>query len=497
LTYDGHSVPETRHESTTLNAGDKLGAYEIIQPLGVGGMAEVFVARGSTGLEGVDRCVALKRILPALESDQDFIDMFRDEARVAATLSHPNIATLYEFGSDGGRYFFSMEYVHGQNLRHVLKKAAKNKRGLKLAHALTIVAGVLAGLHHAHEQRGPDGNALGIVHRDASPNNILVGYDGQIKLVDFGIARAARRVSTTREGVFKGNIGYLSPEQCQRSEVDRRSDVFVLGIVLYELTTGKRLFAQKSEMVVLHELVYEDIPPPSSVRHGYPEELDRIVIKALARDPDDRFATAQEFQVALEDFAREQKLSLSTVHLARFMLELFGEVPDPSHLMASTERSGERAVLDQHTKATRIDSVKTGGSTKSSLSSSIAGASKRSSPWALAAVGIALLALSVAIVTPMLNDTTSSTPTSAADNASTPAVSMATPPETPKPEVTTAAPTALPVASASAAAETTVKPSPQPPALTGRLPKKPAATAAPAVSASAAPKPLDSSGLWQ
>src|SRR5262245_42270613 len=226
-----------------MRAGSRLGKYRIRRLVTVGGMAEIYVAR-TAGIEGFEKEVIVKRILPHLAADPEFVQMFLDEARLAATLHHPNIVQVYDIGRDEEHgYFFSMERVHGHDLGRVLAAAADRKRGLALEHALSIVAGLAAGLHYAHEQ--------GIVHRDVSPSNVLVTYDGCVKVVDFGVAKAMANRSKTRDGAIKGKVSYMSPEQWRGLTVDRRSDVFALGILLFELTTGKRLFKGDNDFAVL------------------------------------------------------------------------------------------------------------------------------------------------------------------------------------------------------------------------------------------------------
>ena len=283
-------------------------------------MAEIFLARAS-GIEGFEKLVVVKRILPTLAASDDFVRMFLDEARLAAQLHHPNIAQVYDIGLDGGAHFFVMEYVDGHDLRAVLN-ASTQSGGLPLEHALAIVAAVAAGLHYAHEHRGPDGEPLGIVHRDVSPSNVLVTYDGAVKLVDFGIAKARTRAET-RDGALKGKIRYMSPEQCRGEALDRRSDIFSLGLLLYELTAGSRAFDEELEYELVTLVAAGSVPPPSARVRTYPEDLEAIVMKALRPNPSERYATAEEMQLELERYAGRARLTLSTVGLRRFMSAAF------------------------------------------------------------------------------------------------------------------------------------------------------------------------------
>jgi serine/threonine protein kinase len=309
--------------STTGSATDHAGRYELLRKLADGGMAEIFLAR-SRGIEGFERLVVIKRMHSVLAADPEFVRMFVNEGRLAAQLHHPNIVQVFEIGQEAGRYFLAMEYVPGEDLRRVLKAVFASGTRLPLEHAISIAAGTLAGLHHAHELHGTDGQPLGIVHRDVSPQNVLVTHDGNVKLLDFGIAKATQQLSETKHGTLKGKIRYMSPEQCQTLDLDRCTDIFATGILLWEMTVGRRLFDGIGEFDVMKQIVEMDAPKPSSFIEGYPAELEEIVMKALRRPVAQRYQTAEEMQVALEDFARERKLNTSRVQLARFMGELFG-----------------------------------------------------------------------------------------------------------------------------------------------------------------------------
>jgi serine/threonine protein kinase len=305
-----------------LAPGDKLGKYELIRQIAIGGMAELYLAR-TIGIEGFEKLVVLKRILPQYARHAAFVEMFLHEARLAATLHHANIAQVYDIGGDDGDYFFAMEYVHGEDLDRISTVADEQGVALAMDCALTVVSGLCAGLHYAHERTGADGKPMGIVHRDVSPSNVVVSYDGAVKLVDFGVAWAASRPGVT-DGGLKGKIAYMSPEQCRgKAQIDRRSDLYSVGTLLYELTTGKPPFAGDSEYQVLHQIVNDDVPPPSTIVPGYPAQLERIVLRALARDPDQRYATALALQSDLEDFAHESQLRISPLVLARLMSTLF------------------------------------------------------------------------------------------------------------------------------------------------------------------------------
>lgn len=301
----------------------RLGKYQLVQRLAVGGMAELFLARASAK-HGFEKTVVLKQILPAYAENPNFISMFMTEAQLAAGLHHPNIAQVYDFGEEDGTFFFAMEYVHGRDLRQVMSAASDARVGLPLAQVLHIVIGITAGLHHAHEQRDDMGNPLGIVHRDVSPSNVLVTYEGNVKIVDFGIAKAASLGPGTVAGELKGKIAYMSPEQCRGELVDRRSDVFSIGTLLWELTVGRRLFRTAGrEITLLHRVEQADVPLPSSLVETYPVALEEIVMKALARNRDDRFDSALQLRSALEDFAHRAHVPLSSTRVGELMEGLF------------------------------------------------------------------------------------------------------------------------------------------------------------------------------
>ncbi|MBX7080486.1 MAG: protein kinase [Nannocystaceae bacterium] len=300
------------------------GKYRPFRRLAVGGMAEIFLAFARSG-HGFEKLVVLKRVLPAYAENREFMRMFLDEARLAATLDHPNIVHVYDIGEHGGNFFFAMEYVHGQSLLKLMRQITNARRWLPLEHALNIIIGTCAGMHYAHEKLGLDGRRLGIVHRDVSPPNILISYDGSVKVADFGIAKASTATTSTAVGTLKGKIPYMSPEQCRSAPLDRRSDIFSIGILLYELTVGRRLFQAESELGIIHKIVNGIVPPPSQLLRGYPEDLERIVYRALQLDPEHRYPTARALQVDLEEFSREYKLPISSVRLASFMEEMFDE----------------------------------------------------------------------------------------------------------------------------------------------------------------------------
>jgi serine/threonine protein kinase len=291
-------------------------------------MARIYIGR-STGIGSFERHVVLKMILPERANDETAVQMFLDEARLAASLNHQNVAQVFEVGEEGGVHFLAMEYVHGQDLRALLAKAGSTGTRVPLELALTVVAGAASGLHHAHERRTSDGTPMGIVHRDVSPSNIMVAYDGAVKLLDFGIAKATSRSVETQSGVIKGKFAYMAPEQCRGRDVDPRSDVFSLGIILYEVTTQHRCFRADSDFDTMHRIVTGDIVKPTRLVQGYPPALEVVVMKALAVDANQRYQSAGLLLEAIEAFSTAARMPLSTMSLGRFMREMFGDVQEP------------------------------------------------------------------------------------------------------------------------------------------------------------------------
>jgi len=291
-------------------------------------MAQIYLAR-QTGLGSFERHVVLKTILRERASDQRFVTMFLDEAKLAATLNHQNVAQVYEVDQADGAYFMAMEYVHGENTRAILETTIHRGWTIPLELAVMIISCAAAGLHHAHERHGKNGAPLNIVHRDVSPANIMVGFDGSVKVLDFGIAKAEERATKTVGGTIKGKYGYMSPEQCKGKPIDRRSDIFALGIVLYELTTLRRAFKGVDDFETMKRIVSGDFALPSTVVPGFPRELEAIILTALANDPAARFQTAQELTEALDALALRAKLTGTNTAMGRFMVQLFGTKKEP------------------------------------------------------------------------------------------------------------------------------------------------------------------------
>jgi len=301
---------------------DAFGPYRLVDRVAVGGMAEVFKAKRS-GVEGFEKTVALKRILPHLSENKEFLDMFVDEAKMVAGLTHPNIVQIFDLGRIEESYFIAMEYVHGRDLRTIMKRARDKGLRLPLDLGLRVVSQVCSALEYAHRKKDDRGRPMEIVHRDVSPQNILITFEGDVKLADFGIAKAATKASSTDRGALRGKLLYMSPEQAWGRPIDRRSDVFSLGVVLYELVTEQKPFlASGSEMTILELVRTCVITPPRDVNPRVPEPLDRLVMKALARDPDERFQDAGQMQRGVERILRERP-PVTARDIARFLELLF------------------------------------------------------------------------------------------------------------------------------------------------------------------------------
>ncbi len=301
-----------------------FGRYELLKRLAGGGMGEVYLAR-QRGLDGFSKLLVIKTLLPHLCEDEEFITMFKDEARLTAQLIHPNICQVFEFDRVESTYYIAMEYLRGEDLRRLFRACEQAQKPLRVPLICRIIADAAAGLDFAHSLRDGNGNPYGIVHRDISPQNILVTFEGGVKVIDFGVAKAAGRAQHTRTGALKGKYSYMSPEQVSGKTVDSRTDIFALGVVLHELLTGRRLFKADSDVETLERVRQTKVPPPSSLNPQIPQSLDGIVLHALARDPEQRFQTAQQFRLALEDWLIQGRMSASNAHLGEFLKVIYAE----------------------------------------------------------------------------------------------------------------------------------------------------------------------------
>jgi serine/threonine protein kinase len=303
---------------------ESYGEYQLLKKLATGGMAQIFLAR-QQGLEGFEKFLVVKRILPHLAENDDFIKMFLDEARIAARLNHPNIVQIFNLGAQDDSYFIAMEFIHGEDVRRIWKRADSLGKPIPVPLVARVIMDACSGLDYAHKKTDAQGKPLNIVHRDISPQNILVTFEGGVKVVDFGIAKAADQATVTKSGVLKGKYSYMSPEQASGRKIDCRSDIFALGVVLYELITGVRLFKRPNDIQTLNAVTECEVALPSIVNSRVPKALDEIVMKALAKRPEDRYQEAIALQSALENWALAGKLPSSSVHLAAFMREIYAE----------------------------------------------------------------------------------------------------------------------------------------------------------------------------
>ncbi len=323
-------------------ATETVGRYEIAGRLAMGGMAEILLGR-LVGPSGFERPVVVKRILPHLAEEPSFVTMFLDEARLAARIRHPNVVQVQELGEEDENLFLVMEYLEGENSAGVVRRGIAHKRPTDFALIAFVMAEACAGLHAAHELVDPDGASLNLVHRDVSPQNIFVTYSGGVKVLDFGIAKAADRITQTEAGQLKGKFEYMSPEQCRGKPIDRRSDVFALGVVLYELSTRTRLFKRRSKLAVLDAVCRDPIPKPSDKVPGYPPALAAVVMKALTRNPDERYQTAADMRRALLGAMRAMEAPLAPEEaLASMMQELFPDRIAAKGEMLARLRAGAR-----------------------------------------------------------------------------------------------------------------------------------------------------------
>jgi hypothetical protein len=316
----------------------EFGRYVLLERISVGGMAEVFKAKPLQG-EGNGKILAIKRILPSMAEDADFIQMFIDEAKISGQLHHSNIAEIYELGRVDNSHFIAMEYVWGKDLLQMQNRFRRLRQTMKPAMAAFIASRICQGLDYAHRKTDASGKLLGIIHRDVSPQNILVSYEGEIKVIDFGIAKAASRSTRTQAGVLKGKFGYMSPEQVRGLPLDRRSDIFAIATILYEMLTSERLFLGESDFATLEKVRNVNVPPPSKVCPACSPDLERIILKGLAREADERYQWASEMAVELDAFLEQNDPTFTTALLSNWMKTQF-----------AAEWKREGAVLEQQAK---------------------------------------------------------------------------------------------------------------------------------------------------
>jgi serine/threonine protein kinase len=295
--------------------------YRIIDKIDAGGMAEIY--RGvAISIEGFEKPVAIKRILPSLCQDKKFVTMFLDEARLSMSLNQANVVQIYDIGQVDDTYFIAMEYVDGGNLRRLMQRALDQGRPIPVPIACFLIAELARALAYAHEKSGPDGKSLGIVHRDVSPPNVLVSRQGEVKLTDFGLARAASNVHVSDAGVVKGKFSYLSPEVVDGKLADPRADIYSAGIILWELLCARKLFAGKTDLETVDLVKAGEVPKPSTLRRDVEAELDTVVLRALAKNPKRRYQSAREFEQELTAYLFKHNLRVTQADLAGFLHSL-------------------------------------------------------------------------------------------------------------------------------------------------------------------------------
>lgn len=300
----------------------QFGKYLLLDRLAVGGMAEVFLAK-SFGIEGFEKIIAVKRILPTMAEDEDFIKMFIDEAKIAGHLNHANIVPIYELGKIGESHYIAMEYVWGKDLLQIMNRFRKMRKRMPAPMVAFIAAKMCEALEYAHSKRDRSGKPLNLIHRDISPQNVLVSYEGAVKLIDFGIAKAASRRTTTQAGVLKGKFGYMSPEQVRGLPIDARSDLFAVGTCMYEMLTADRLFVGESDFSTLEKVRHASVRPPSEIVNDCPKEFEEIVMKALALNVDERWSSAGDLHEALQRFLVNSRPTFTASKLAAWMVSGF------------------------------------------------------------------------------------------------------------------------------------------------------------------------------
>ncbi|MBL6974359.1 MAG: serine/threonine protein kinase [Deltaproteobacteria bacterium] len=328
-----------------LDLPQTFGKYVLLRKLAVGGMAEVFLAK-YLGAEGFQRTVVIKRILPSYTEDEAFVSMFIDEARIAAALHHASIVQVIDFDMQDDAYYIAMEYIDGRDLRRIIDLGTKADLAMTPLMTAHAVAHIASGLHYAHTRKSDEGEPLNIIHRDVSPHNIMISLGGDVKLADFGIAKAAARSTKTRAGTVKGKCAYMSPEQAKGKPLDPRSDLFALCTVTWEMLTYKRLFEGDSDFEILNNVLNQSVPPPSLFRKSVPRELDAIILKGLRKDPKERYANLAALEKDLQNFVFKQASGRDELDLASYMRRLLeadggeqGNDSKPTPKMAAEAKS--------------------------------------------------------------------------------------------------------------------------------------------------------------
>lgn len=376
-----------------------FGRFELLIEMGHGGMATLYLAR-IQGPSNFEKLLAIKKIHAHLAAEDAFVRMFMDEARLAAKIHHPNVATTFDMGRIENSYFIAMEYVHGQNLTDVLKATVRDHPRFPWPIAARIVSDTAAGLHSAHELKNVDGKLLGVVHRDVSPQNILISYDGIVKVVDFGVAFAAEKLEQTSAGTIKGKASYMSPEQACGLPIDRRTDVFALGIILWESVCFQRLFRQETEGATLLKVRNADVAAPRSINPEVPADLEKVILKALAKEPDDRYRTAEELSEAIEQVLVAHGQVVASKHVAKMLDGLFHDRKELKDQQIKEALANATVMPLKGVGMRGSDTMSMARISEASLSAAaqLPPPKSRLWLWALATVGVALAAAALAIV---------------------------------------------------------------------------------------------------
>lgn len=305
-----------------LTVPDRIGPYQVVERISAGGMAEVYRAK-QTGADNFERPVAIKRILPHIARDPNFIAMFQAEAKLAVQLQHGNICQIYQLGRHEDSFYIALEYVDGRDVGAILDLHQKQNRPIPLPQACYIIRRVCEGLDYAHNKKSSQGEPLNIIHRDISPPNLLISYEGEIKLIDFGLAKAVGSSVQTQAGIIKGKLAYMSPEQVRGAPIDHRSDVFAVGIVFFELLTARRLFRRDSDLETFDAVRQCRVPRPSEINPSIPKALEDILLTSLARDVDKRYQSAGAMNEAIQEFVLSSRNTFRGDQLGEWMRRLF------------------------------------------------------------------------------------------------------------------------------------------------------------------------------
>lgn len=336
-----------------MSHGQKLGRYTLVEQLAVGGMAEIWLAH-TADVQNIEQVVVIKKIRPHLAKQKHFLSMFLNEAQLAIHLDHPNIVQIYESGKPNDQHFIAMEYIFGRDLSEIIPKAKRAHIPFPVEYAVQIIIQVCEGLQYAHTQTDSHGHPLKIIHRDISPQNVLISFEGDVKILDFGIAKAANQYEQTQQGVLKGKVSYMAPEQILGTGLDHRVDIFCLGAVFYELLTGYKLFSGENELAILRSITEGPIYPPSYFNEEIPSSLETILLKALAKDPEERYTNAWELQSDLTDLLNQFDFQPTAQHLSNFLRQLFeDEVDQEAHYL----KKKLREILEEQEASTLLESL--------------------------------------------------------------------------------------------------------------------------------------------